>query len=428
MRKLFLAIKNDILLYAMLMLGFVLRLFYIFIFTTPKLYLWSDPGAYDLRALQMAKGIHMMFSTYWPPFYHIWLSLIYRPLIWLGLENWRIEIYVVISALLAMVGFWCVYQIVKKLFPAPAGKSQKTALIVLALLILWYPLIYLNYLVMSENLFFPLLFLGLYFLITKPQNSSTGLWIGLFFGLAFLTRPIFALVLPLFLLWGLYYKINWRLLITFTLTAAAIVASMALFNFYYTNGAEKSISSNGGVGFAMLWCDAKSLQFSNNGYSFGFGPPANIDYPENSRIFTAVPFENQKYYYQIGLNCLKNHPQQLINNFSSIIKLFHSHLFPTIGNIAGWETFRLIFKLLTGLLFIFSILTTIGLSGKRLKINESDKKYFYFMALIIFSVPLTVYLQNIGEERYLMPYAPLLIILSIPAASALIKKIWKLFQ
>ncbi len=420
MKNIFSFLKQDVWCYALLAFGFLIRLFYIFLFTTPKLYLWSDPGAYDLRALQMAKGQFVMFSTYWPPFYHIWLSLIYRPLIWLGLENQRIEIYVIISALLAMIGFWCVYQITKKLF------SKKIGLIVLGMLIFWYPLIFMNYLVMSENLFFPLLFLGLYFLIIKPENASTGLWIGLFFGLAFLTRPIFALVLPFFLLWGIYYKVNWRLLLTFSLTVIAIVASMTLFNSYYTNGAEKSISSNSGVGFAMLWCDAKSLQFSNKGYSFGFGPPANIDYPENRRIFTAVPFENQKYYYQMGLNCIKNHPQILVENFSSVIKLFHSHLFPTIGNVAGWEVFRLIFKILTGLLFVSGIITITGLFYNWFKINE--KKYFYLMALIVLSIPLTVYLQNIGEERYLMPYAPLLIILSIPIANALIKKIWKLFQ
>jgi hypothetical protein len=195
---------------------------------------------------------------------------------------------------------------------------------------------------------------------------------------------------------------------------------MMLFNFYYTNGdiaggTEKSISSNGGVGFAMLWCDAKSIEMKNNGYNFGFGPPANIDYPDNKRIFTTVPFVNQQYYYKMGLTCLKENPWRIIENLSSILKVFHSHLFPTIGGIIGWEIFRLIFKILTGFLFIAGFLTTIGLLAKKLPIIASIKKYLYLFALIILSLLATVYFQNVGEERYIIPYAPLLIILSIPA-------------
>ena len=413
MKNLFSSLKQDAWCYTLLFFGFLLRLFYIFYFTKPESYLWSDPGYYDLRALQMAKNQFVMFSTYWPPFFHIFLSLIYRPLIWLGLINWRIKIDVAIFALLSVLAFWCIYQIVKKLF------SKKIALIILTILIFWYPLIFLNYVVMSENLFFPLLFLGLYILIIKPKNLLTGFFVGLCWGIAFLTRPIFALTILFFIFWALHYKINWRFLLAFLITGAVIVAAMMGFNFYYTShdiagGTEKSISSNGGVGFAMLWCDAKSIEFSNNGYNFGFGPPANIDYPDSKRIFTTVPFSNQKYYYQMGLNCLKERPQLLIENFSSIIKLFNSHLFPTIGNVAYWENFRLIFKYLTGFLFLGSLLTVIGFLTGWLAIEEKNKKYFYLFALIIFSLLLTVYFQNVGEERYIIPYAPLLIILSVP--------------
>jgi len=418
MKKLSSQFKENIGLYGLLIFGFFLRLIYIFKFTKPMAYLWSDAGYYDLRALEVAKNIHTMFSTYWPPFFHLWLSLIYRPIIWLGLESQRIKIDIVIFALLYMVGFWCIYQIVKKLF------SKNIGFIVLTILIFWYPLIFLNYLIMSENLFFPLLFLGLYLLIVKPLKPSTGLWLGLLWGTALLARPIFALAIPLFVLWGIFYKINWRLLVIFIVTVTIIIASMMLFNFNYTKGdiaggTEKSISSNGGVGFAMLWCDAKSIEMQNNGYGFGFGPPANIDYPENKRIFTNEPFVNQKYYYQLGLNCLKEHPERIIGSLSSVIKVFHSHLFPTVGGVAGWENFRLIFKILSGLLFITSILTIIGLLTKKILIDISVRKYFYLFALIIFSLLITVYLQNVGEERYIMPYAPILIILSIPTIISL---------
>ena len=192
-----------------------------------------------------------------------------------------------------------------------------------------------------------------------------------------------------------------------------------IFNFFYTKGVEKSFSSNGGIGVAALWCDAKSIQFNKNGYSFGFGWPGNIDYPDNTRIFTTVPFENQKYYYQMGLNCLKQHPERLVTSFSSIIKLFHSHLFPTTEDMAGWQTFRTIFKCLNVFTFICSVITIIGIATNKIKISHNTKKYFYLMALIILSLFATLYLQNPGEERYLIPYAPLLMILSIPTIRSL---------
>lgn len=410
--------KERVLLCGLLAFGFVARVFYIFRYTTPEMYLWSDPGAYDLRAMQMARDQYVLFSTYWPPFFHIVLSFLYRFLVWLGLENWRIKVDVIIFALLYILAFWCIYQIVKKLF------SEKIALIVLALLILWHPLIYMNFLIMSENLFFPLFFFGLYLLVTKPLKLWMGIIIGALWGMAFLSRPIFAFAFPLFLLWGWRYKINWKFLTAFTLTVSLITVSMMLFNSYYTKGEEKSISSNGGVGFAMLWCDAKSMEFNKDGWRFGFGPPANIDYPESKRFFTNIPFTNQKYYYQMGLECLKNQPGRLTIGFSSVMKLFHSHLFPTIGNVANWGLFRTIFKTLNALLFLLGVLTVTGTALNWIIIAPEAKKFIYLFSLIILSLLMIVFLQNIGEERYLIPYAPLLIILSIP----LFQTIWKRFH
>jgi len=402
-------LKEDFYAYILLFFGFLLRLFYIFTFTSPEKYLWSDAGTYDVHAMRMAKGIHITLSTYWPPFFHIFLSCLYRPLIWLGLEEQRVKIDVILFSLFYILAFWCIYQIVKKLF------SKKTALFVLTALILWYPFIFLNALIMSENLFFVLIFLGLYFLIVKPETPLNGFWIGLFWGIAIIARPIFALAVPFFLLWAWRQKINWKFLLSFTITAGVIIISMMTFNFFYTDGAEKSVSSSGGFNFAMTWCDVKSVKYTNeNGYWFWFASAANIDYPDDKAIATTVPFENQKFYYQMGLDCLKQHPERIIDNFSSVKKLFHSHLFPTTSDMAGWSFFRFLFKIINGLLFVASIATIVGSLNGWISVKKFTKKYLYLFALIILSLFITLYLQNVGEERYLIPYAPLLIILSIP--------------
>lgn len=420
MKKNISKIKEDFWAYIILACGFIIRIFYIFIFTKPEDYLWSDPGYYDERALQMAKGIHIIFSTYWPPFFHMFLSLIYRPLVWLGIDAWRIKIDVILFSIFYIIAFWCIYQIIKKLF------NKKIALIALLVLIFWWPFVFLNYLIMSENLFFILFFCGLYFLITKPQNLFMGILLGILWGFAFLCRPIFALAIPLFLIWGWFYKIDKKMLISFAITITVITLSIMAFNFYYTNGLERSISSNGGVGFAMLWCDAKSIEFQKDGYSFGFGPPANIDYSDNKKIFTDVNFENQKYYYQMGLSCIKKNPIIIVDSVSSIFKVFHSHLFPTTSEVPRWEFFRIFFKIITIILFILSLFSIAGIIDGWIKIDKTFKKYFYLMGIIFLSLLATVYLQNIGEERYIIPYAPLLIILSTPIISIFLKYISKI--
>lgn len=117
----------------------------------------------------------------------------------------------------------------------------------------------------------------------------------------------------------------------------------------------------------------------------------------------------------MGLDCIKKNPEILLKNFYSAIKLFHSHLFPTIGNVAYWENFRATFKFLIGLFLLFDLLAILGFLTKKIQISKETEKYLCLMLLIVLSLPIIIYLQNVGEERYLIPYQPLLIILAIPA-------------
>ncbi len=415
----FLSKKEDFWAWFLLIYGFAIRILYIFCFTSPNDYLWSDAGTYDVHAMRMASGTHIELSTYWPPFFHIFLSLIYRILMWLGLESQRVSFDVVIFGVFYAIGFWCIYQISKKLF------SPKIALIILAVVAFWWPFVFLNALVMSENLFFPTFLLGFYFLIKSPEKPSTGIWVGLFWGIAAITRPIILAFIPCFLLWCLWQKINWKLIANFILFAGLVIANMCFFNFYYTGGREDFISSSGGFNFAMTWCDVKSVKyFTSDGYWYWFASAANIDYPDERAISTNVPFENQKYYYQIGLDCIKEKPFQIFKNSYSIVKLFHSHLFPTTSDMPFWGALRIIFKILTIIAFIASAVTIIGISTKKIRIESHNKKFFYLFGLAILSLFATIYLQNVGEERYMIPYAPLLILMSVPSLSLLYKK-WR---
>jgi hypothetical protein len=199
---------------------------------------------------------------------------------------------------------------------------------------------------------------------------------------------------------------------------------MCIFNFYYTGGRENFVSSSGGFNFAMTWCDVKSVKyFTNEGYWYWFASAANIDYPDERAISTSVPFENQEYYYQIGLDCIKEKPFQIVKNSYSIVKLFHSHLFPTTSDMPFWESLRIIFKILTGAAFVTAVATIIGIATKKINVGRHNEKFFYLFGLAIFSLFATIYLQNVGEERYMIPYVPLLILMSMPSLLLLYKKL-----
>jgi hypothetical protein len=133
----------------------------------------------------------------------------------------------------------------------------------------------------------------------------------------------------------------------------------------------------------------------------------------------------------MGWECLKENPLALLVGASSVRNVFESHLFPTIANVWGWEALHVTFKILANLLFVLSLISVFGIALDLIKVDAENKKYFYFMGLVLLSLFVTIFIQNPGEERYLIPYEPLLIILSIPAVLGfykILKNLWKQFQ
>jgi len=403
----------------MMLLGFIIRILYIFIFTTPQDYLLSDMGGYDERACQMVEGQEILCPTYWPPFFHIFLSWVYRPLKLLGMLQYRTGIFIVLMALLSVMTNWALYRISLKLF------SKRVAQIVLGIVTFWYPLIYLNVFVLSENIFIPLLYIGLYILVCGKQSVKNAVALGVLWSAAFLARPIFMSFIPLFLLWAFYHRFGWKYILSFLSTVLVIVFMMVSFNISTTEGREKTLSSGGGVNFALTWCEAKSIEYHLDGYGYSFIPPATVNYPENKRIVTNVPFYDQRYYYQMGLNSIKRDPKVLFRNLKSIFRLFHSHMFPHWGNIfLGFQLIQL-FKVLNVLFLVLSIATILRVRRGKLPMERACIKYVSLFVLLFFSLLIAVYLQNPGEERYLIPYVPLFIILGAPSLPLLLDTMQK---
>ncbi len=398
---------------SMLILGFILRVLYIFIFTSPQNYLTSDMGGYDGRACQLIRGEELAWPTYWSPFFHIFLSWLYRPLLLLGMIRYRVEIYIVLMAVFSVATNFALYKISLRLF------SRNAARIVLTAATFWYPLVYVNIFILSENLFIPLMYTGLYVLACKKHDSWNAALLGLLWSVAFLARPIFIPFIPVFVIWMLCYRFGKKYILVFSAAVLSVALLMMSYNISSTHGREKSLSSGGGVNFALAWCDAKSIECRYGGLNFYFGPPAHINYPDSRKIATDVPFYNQSYYYRMGLTCIAREPLILLRNLRSVFRVFHSLMFPRFGNIYGGYELTQLFKFLNLVFLALSAVTIMRMRRGSLNTDGVCNRYAYLLALMFLSMLLAVYLQNPGEERYMIPYAPLLIMLGSPAVDAL---------
>ncbi len=332
----------------LVVINFILRLVYIFVFTTPDNYLITDMGAYNERALNLVAGNPRPFPNYWAPFFHIFLSIIYWPLKQLDMMDYKVRLVVVILAVLGSFTVFFVYKITSKLF------SEKSARIAAIITTLWYPLVYLNIFLLSENLFIPLLYLGLYIYFCRKDWEYSDLLLGVVWGMAVLTRPLILIFIGFFVLWLLFQK-RYRFVLGFLTAFCLIMLNMSIYNRVTTNNTTTLISSGNSVNFVMQWCDTKSIEYNSDGVRFGFAPPANHEYDDDKRRYTEEPFYNEGYYYKMGLNCIKEDPERIVTGTRSIKNLFHSELFPHFYNIWASRELYLPFKLLNVVFLLLSV-------------------------------------------------------------------------
>lgn len=380
-----------------LIAAFVVRLIYVFGFTDYQHYLYTDMGAYDERASLLASGQYVNFSTYWAPFYHLFLAPIYYVLKLLGLYEQRVAVVVIISALGQVVAIWAIYKIVQKLY------TKKLANFILPLLVFLYPWIYLNIFVLSENLFIPIFWLSLYFLISRTHNYKNLAIFGVLWGLAVIARPILLPSSLIVLVWLAIAKVGWRKIGLTLCGTLVILVAMSLFNIWYTHGETTFITSGGGFNSALVWCNLKSIEYNTSNARYGFAPPANGSYPEYTRKFTEVPFEQQNYYYDLASKCVIEHPEYLFINLRNVANLFVSVVFPSADSIVGWEPLMSIFRVLAIVLVYFAAISSV------VRMNKFKFLWLGLLAALFGAV----YLQNPGEERYLWPMWPLLILLNL---------------
>src|SRR3989339_451054 len=340
--------KEKKLLLLIVILSLLVRIGYIFLFTTPQNYINSDMSFYDQYADALVNGKQMTMWTAWAPFYYIYLAGWYWIFKLLGIYHLKYYLLPIIHSLIFALCTYLIFETTKKL------SNARAALIASMIYAFYYPYIYLNIFVMSENLFFPLIIISLYLITCKLEKRRTYYLLGFLIALARLARPVLLLFIPAFMLWTLLYqeKPTFKIFL-FLVPILLLFCAQAAFNYSMTEGKVKGPFSNGALNMAF--------------------------------------------------ECLKKDPKQLLYRFKGITRLFQSQLFPWYQNIAGWRVLILIFKIITAVLLIPFSFYSIS------KIKRKD--ILILFGLLLLSVFAIEYLANAGEERHFIPFTIVFIIL-----------------
>lgn len=364
--------KRTKIILTLILLCFLLRGSYVYFFTTPDQYIMSDMGVYDGSAESILKNEFNILTPLWSPAYSLFVSGVYYGFQILGIHQHKFVLMALFNVLFGALSLFFVYAITEKL------AAQKQAIIASFIYIVFYPLIYYNAFNLTENIFSPLLLASMYIIICrlKTRNKAWFILLGLILGWATSIRPSLAFFPPLFMLW--YWRYNKpfsHVLISMGLVAVfffIVVGAHIAFTHSITNGEVTSLSASGGANFALAWCDLELLRHSGEGYSYSYVPVGHLTNTPKHNIKTDVPFTNQKYYYQMGLDCIKKQPMILVYNFKHITDLFHGNLFPNFYNIKGHNWLFIIFKIFTYFLLLpFSVFAYYIVKKRISKISDS---------------------------------------------------------
>jgi len=360
----------------------------IFLLLRPTEYLRWLPAQNVFRAETVLIEESVFFPDAWSSYY-LFLALFYKLLRFFGLYIYKTQALVILNIFLTGLAFVFFYQLAK----TATGKIK--AFLITLFSVVYYPLIYINALNLSENFFFFFLLFGL-FLIVCTKNKVSFVAAGFLLGFAAVNRPIFLFFFPFLLAWFVVFKKGVDVVASVFIPIVSVLFFFAFINQWVGQYQHLPlINSNAGVNFAIAQCELKKIRYQTGSEQFWFQPPAYFD-KKGKTVNTTVPFYNQSYYFKMGLNCLKNNPRQLLTNLLHIKNVFHSKMYPDFVKERWHRALFLVWKVIGVVLtfFFFAYLPPV---------KKKNSLYWLFFGLLV-SLFVGVYLGNIGEERYLIPY------------------------
>jgi hypothetical protein len=358
----------------------LLRCYYVFHFTDYTNYVTTDMGGYWDRAEERYAGdvFNQNQWVLWPPLFHIILTDTFYLYHFFGVNQhlvstaWLDQANLTHNTYLQLTLFWgclagSISVYVLFLLSNQILKNERLALAVAIVYGLSYHIIYLNCMVLAENLSIPLVITGTYLVVRYPDRLGYLLLAGLLFGVASGIRPA---SLPQATFCIIYLLITQPDLRRKARAGAAFAAAIGvvLFAVWHedariSRGLVPGLSANGGLNFFIAQRQmievVTKFPMGVGAYLYGIGADQFGDDPLHHGHFrTTVPFYAQAYWTRMGLLALA-HPSTWIADFKELRKVFfETDLFPRWYSAEGFKGFDPFFMWLCGIATLAALIVS----------------------------------------------------------------------
>jgi hypothetical protein len=348
----------------------LLRCVYVFHCTVYTDYVTTDMGGYWDRAEERYSGDIFNVNQWvlWPPFFHILLTDTFYVYHLFGVNQhlvstaWLDQANIVNNPYLQLTLFWgCLLGSISVYYLFLLSnliiKNERIALGIAIVYELSYHILYLNCMILAENLSMPLVIIATYLVVRHPDKVRYLLLAGLMFGVASGVRPA---SLPQATFCVLYLLITQPDLrrkarsCAFVAMVGLVLLAVSHEDARISKGAVPGLSANGGLNFFIAQRQmievVTNFVFDGGYYVYGIGADQFADDAiHHGHFHTTVPFYAQVYWARMGLQAL-SHPRTWIADFIELRKvLFETDLFPRWYSAEGFQTFDPFFMWFCGI-------------------------------------------------------------------------------
>jgi hypothetical protein len=378
------------------------RLVFTLVFYGPEERVYSDMWVYDLRAKNLVFDTLNEWDTFTPVGYPALLALLYA-----STKNG-----VAAAGVMQAVMGGAVSVLTQRL---TIQTTQSHVLGLLAGIVIASHAAYYYYgaLLLSELPFTFFMLLGAWLFIAGVRASSWPrlLLAGLALGVATTIRSNLLPALPLLV--GVAWlctrtsarALPARLMLLFGLLLP--LSAAAAHNARLLDG-RAALSTNGGLNFYLNFAEVSGVYFEK-GYIQPLPNAVRYTNPENA----SQPFYEDGYYYEKGVQLLKDNPARLVRALDNFREAF------LLGKQSYWPEWQRSWRFsLLNLPFIFlvwlpALIHAVRLLGSRRLLRERDPAPPLLIALVA-SVLLTIYLF-LGDPRMRVPFDAVALILALDA-------------
>lgn len=373
--------------------SFVLRVYYAFYLNNfVTLNEAGDMGAYWYKALERYHG-NIFNVGQWSGlgvFYHIYLTFIVKIFYYFNQFDKAKGSVILLNIIYATMSIPFVYLISMHIL-----KSKVPALLATFFYAFSYPLIYLNIFLLGENVAIPVLVISTYFVFKFYDKKLVLFLVGLFFGLAIAIRPSLGLVGLIFFFYVFFsrrpYLMSFLNAVCFLIGFILVLFLASQEIHYISKGQTKLLYPLNGANFFFSNCEYTSIFSSFKGYEgTGYIYRYQLDIPSTNPVYkqfiTNHSLHDNKYFYKLGLNCIKKNPSFWKSNLKREIRLFFDFLYPFDGRV---KELALLIKPFSYLIFFMTI--TLGMIFFLNKVPSIDFKRVLTLFFIILSVPVTTF-------------------------------------